>query len=167
MKLLEKFASILKLVAIPIIALCIVVACSDNPTTQTTATKGGNTFQSQCDFENTRWKLVSFVDVLNATDSVPANLNHIPSYSYTIRFIGVSSFLGAGIMGSFPPTKYEVDCNNYTISIAPLFDDCCLENAGDFYQTLLEVEEFYMDSDTLKLFYNNGNNYLLFNYFPF
>ena len=153
--------------AIALVALF--VSCSDENITSSVSQKTDNSFQSLCSFEGTEWKLSAFVDVVNGTTYIPKGLEDLPSLDYCLFFAGVDETTGEGVVRIMPSScgysnSYVVDCSSSAISITPYWQSTSYGEPDSklFIDAIKDAETFTMSVDTLKLFYNNGKNYLLF-----
>ena len=151
-----------------------ITSCSDNGIVPTSSPKGGNgnqqsgdlfqeedTLQVSYSLNKTEWKLVAFVDVANNTTKIPEHLDSF-DVNYTLSF-GIIEFKGISYLNGFWG-NYTADYNDCSISITNFNLTYIYEfyDAKLYWDAVSIAETFTLTVDTLKLFYNNGDNYLLF-----
>ena len=148
------------------IALAVLfVACSDNNITtspEDTSQKGGDVLQSDCSLELTFWKLTAFVDIVNGTTYVPENWNPKEiGKDYILTFTSEDMFRGHGFHSALAG-QWSVDCTDLSIN---MFNNIIYYGEGDdllYAEAIFAAETFTQSANTLKLFYDGGKKYLLF-----
>ena len=125
--------------------------------------------------ENTKWKLIAFVDVEAKKMREPLDVMNIPYLErYTINFGDQSDSTDtttiSGIFGSADLNDfwgcYNVNYNNSTIRFYNVMQTAMylpFENDEDNYFVVFDgTREFIIYNNYLQLFYNDKKNYLLF-----
>lgn len=112
---------------------------------------------------NTKWKFTHFVDVTNQTSTVPDVLQLSPDSSYWLQFFEDESLQGrssSNILLGF----YTADLNGSDFAITTLGGTEVneLPDGFLFVESLHLVDSYTISGSTLKLHYNDNQNYLLF-----
>jgi hypothetical protein len=107
------------------------------------------------DLENTSWKLEGFADTQTGefTEAKPKC-----NKCYTLTFDTDSTASGYSVMNSLglrfnPALKMWVATESYDLQIGTV---------AMFYEAMKSVESYTVENDSLRIFYNNNKNYLLY-----
>ena len=151
------------------------MACKEPPPVDPPPVEPPDT--TQYFLENTKWKLIAFVDNENNTSRPPLNVWNIVDtdpYFYIIYFrdssqnttdADVLPFVSHtdcnGILGCYTVNYNNSTIQRYEIVMSAVY--CLFDTDEDNYWTgLYYAQEFEITINHLKIFYNNRKNYLWF-----
>ena len=172
----NNFIIILLLATIGMITIAI-TGCSDDGITTTplplengsenTQNSGdvlqdNDTLQENYSLDGTKWRLAKFVNTVYDAEKIPENLYDFEEH-YTLsfdanKFNGISYF--NGFWGDYTAdySDCSIDITNFSLTYIYEFYDGRL-----YWDAVSAAKSFTITANTLKLFYNDNNNYLLFN----
>jgi hypothetical protein len=107
-------------------------------------------------FAGTSWKLVGFVN--NQNNAIIVEVEPKCDGCYTLVFDTDSTASGYSI-GNWIGLSLRPTVQMW---IRPMLDDSMSSTVGMFYEAMKSVESYSVENDTLKIFYNNNENYLLY-----
>ena len=116
----------------------------------------------------TAWQCVGFFDVekneLTEMEYYHSHGNEYISFSYLLFFKTDTSFPGFSYRSDFSYGKYKVNYSTNDITIISFGMTYIMDSPqGSLYvKNFKEVQSFSATEYELKLFYNDGNNYLLY-----
>jgi hypothetical protein len=103
----------------------------------------------------TSWKLVGFVN--NQTNTIMIEAEPKCDGCYTLVFNTDSTASGYSIINIILLTLRPI-----SMCIATDADDSMNGNITLYYEAMKSVKSYSVENDTLKIFYNNNENYLLY-----
>jgi hypothetical protein len=142
-----------------LIGFFITVSCEE-PKALNTTISGDSTLQTTQDttiaLAGTKWKLAGFVNIQDSTmiEAEPKDCERC----YTLVFDTDSTAKGYSILNETMLTLKPKLLYGTTTEI----DDSENGNVSLLYNALEILESYTVGNDTLKFFYNNNNNYLLY-----
>jgi hypothetical protein len=115
---------------------------------------------TQYSIENVKWKLVSVVDVSNNSITIPQPIEDSCFYLIFSEDRTLYCKTTVNLLWGHYIIDYEQKFINITEFKGSVIDE--LYDGDFFVKSLYAVDSFSVLKQELKLYYNNGNNYLLF-----